>query len=300
MNARLLILFFVILLAQPVAAQVSAAPTHAPGEASALLQMTAGERQFFALGLTLSRGAFAYAELARQATLVSRMRSKIAQVGQLGKLSPIARRNRVAANDCLTQTLALMQAMNAPDTALKPVRREAERLAAPLALTADARPLALFNAQAAQTLSALSEFDALSSLPEDPALRQWLAAPGVSDSAQVWYGEGEIAALAQIAAARQMPELLPPAQQIATDLRGLRDWLSLRLPDVPSPEQAALRSALEAFLRSDEQRTTPGRKSRKPLTPSQLQALGDISRQLQAQVLGPETEPVLRETASRP
>ena len=35
------------------------------------LQINSGERQFFALGLTLSRGAFAYAELAKQATAVA-------------------------------------------------------------------------------------------------------------------------------------------------------------------------------------------------------------------------------------
>ena len=120
-----------------------------------------------------------------------------------------------------------------------------------------------------------------------PALRIWLASPGLRESASVWYGEGEISGLAQIAAACQMPDLLPPAQQIATDLRGLRDWLALRLPDAPSPEQAALQSALEAFLQQTAQAERPGLRSRKLLTLTQLQALGDISRQLQAQVLGP-------------
>ncbi len=259
--------------------------------------MTAGERQFFALGLTLSRGAFAYAELARQATLVSHTRSKIAQVGQLGKLSPTARRNRLTAQAGLTQTLALMQAMNAPAAALIPIRRAAERLDGPLPITSDARPLAFFNGGAAQTLSSLSEFETLSSLPEDPALRNWLSSPGICDSAQVWYGEGEIAALAEIAAAQQMPELLPPAEQIATDLRGLRDWLALRLPDAPSPEQAALKDALETFLR-DAKPVTSGQKSRKPLSSAQLHALGGISRLLQTQVLGPDT--ALHEAASPP
>jgi len=288
MNARLLPLLLLVLLARPIAAQVAVvSPSTATPPQAAPIQMTASDRQFFALGLTLSQGAFAYAELAKQATAVSHTRSKIAQMSQLGKLAPVAQRNRLAAGDALAQTLALMRNMNAPGTALEPVRRAAARLTAPLALTSDARPLALFNAQAAQTLSSLSEFETLSSLPEDPALRKWLASPGVSDAAQVWYGEGEIAALAQIAAARQMPELLPPAEQIATDLRGLRDWLALRLPDSPTPDQAALKASLEAFLR-DARPVEPGRKSRKPLSSPQLQALGAISRLLQAQVLGPE------------
>lgn len=294
MNTRWLLLVLLLpgLLIQPAAAQTPSVPVAAAidrEESASLLQMTTTERQFFALGLTLARGSFAYAELAGEATVVSHTRSKIAQVGKLGKLAPVARRNRLTAGEFLRQTQALMLTMNAPAAALTPIRKASERLAAPLALTAEARPLAIFNGDAAQTLSSLNEFESLSSLPEDPALQKWLTSPGVSDSAQVWYGEGEIAALAQIAAARQMPELLPPAQEIATDLRGLHDWLALRLPDTPTPEQAALQKSLEVFLVDAGQKTKMSQKSQKPLTPAQMEALGSISRLLQLQVLGTET-----------
>lgn len=294
MNTRWLLLVLLLpgLLIQPATAQKLAGPVAATDErkeSSSLLQMTATERQFFALGLTLARGSFAYAELAGEATVVSHTRSKIAQVGKLGKLAPVARRNRQTAGEYLRQTQALMLTMNAPAAALAPIRKASERLTAPLVLTPDARPLAIFNGEAAQTLSALNEFETLSSLPEDPALRKWLTSPGVSDSAQVWYGEGEISALAQIAAAHRMPELLPPAQEIATDLRGLRDWLSLRLPDTPTPEQAALQKSLEQFLLDAGLKTKMSQKSQKPLSPAQMEALGTISRLLQLQVLGTET-----------
>ena len=294
MNTRWLLLVLLLpgLLIQPATAQKLDGPVAATDErkeSSSLLQMTATERQFFALGLTLARGSFAYAELAGEATVVSHTRSKIAQVGKLGKLAPVARRNRLAAADYLGRTVTLMAAMNAPAAALAPIRKASERLTAPLVLTPDARPLAIFNGEAAQTLSALNEFETLSSLPEDPALRKWLTSPGVSDSAQVWYGEGEISALAQIAAAHRMPELLPPAQEIATDLRGLRDWLSLRLPDTPTPEQAALQKSLEQFLLDAGLKTKMSQKSQKPLSPAQMEALGTISRLLQLQVLGTET-----------
>ena len=288
----LLVLLLPGLLIQPATAQKLDGPVAATDErkeSSSLLQMTATERQFFALGLTLARGSFAYAELAGEATVVSHTRSKIAQVGKLGKLAPTARRNRLAAADYLGRTVTLMAAMNAPAAALAPIRKASERLTAPLVLTPDARPLAIFNGEAAQTLSALNEFETLSSLSEDPALRKWLTSPGVSDSAQVWYGEGEISALAQIAAAHRMPELLPPAQEIATDLRGLRDWLSLRLPDTPTPEQAALQKSLEQFLLDAGLKTKMSQKSQKPLSPAQMEALGTISRLLQLQVLGTET-----------
>ena len=288
----LLVLLLPGLLIQPATAQKLDGPVAATDErkeSSSLLQMTATERQFFALGLTLARGSFAYAELAGEATVVSHTRSKIAQVGKLGKLAPVARRNRQTAGEYLRQTQALMLTMNAPAAALAPIRKASERLTAPLVLTPDARPLAIFNGEAAQTLSALNEFETLSSLPEDPALRKWLTSPVVSDSAQVWYGEGEISALAQIAAAHRMPELLPPAQEIATDLRGLRDWLSLRLPDTPTPEQAALQKSLEQFLLDAGLKTKMSQKSQKPLSPAQMEALGTISRLLQLQVLGTET-----------
>lgn len=285
-----LILALLLLLALPASAGKApadgpeAAPPGAPPPAGAL-QMGPDERRFFALGLTLSRGAFAYAELAKAATEVARTRSRLAQVGKLAKLAPLAGRSRKAAGEEVARALALMRAMAAPPAALAPVEKAAQRLAGPLPISGDAKPLLLFNREAARALSSLNEFETLSSLPEDPALRAWLAAPRLPRSAAVWYGEGEIVALAQTAAAHEMPSLLPPAQQVATDLRGLRDWLALRLPDAPTPEQAALRDALAAFLRE----TAPARpevKSPKPLTLPQLQALGEIGRRLEAQALG--------------
>ncbi len=286
-------LALLLLLTLPGLAQNRETPMPTP-TASTLqadtLQMDPHERQFFALGLTLSRGAFAYAELAKAATEAARTRSRLAQVGKLGKLAPLAEQNRKTAGEAVARALALMRVMDAPPAALAPVAKAADRLAGPLPITADAKPLLSFSRDAGHTLSSLNEFETLSSLPEDPALRAWLDAPGVARSASVWYGEGEIAALAQIAAAHEMPDLLPPAQQIATDLRGLRDWLAGCLPGAPTPEQASLKAALESFLRETAS-AHPGVKSRKPLTLPQLQALGAISRQLEILVLEPDPIP---------
>ena len=160
------------------------------------------------------------------------------------------------------------------------MRRAAARLAGPLPLAGDARRVSVFSHNAGQTLAALDEFNTLSSLPDDAAVQHWLAA---TPSGQVWYAEGLIAALGETAAAQQMPDLLPPVKEIATDLRGLRDWLSLRLPDPPSPDQTALVTALNDFLR---QTSRTGRPQATPLTLTQLQSFGDISRRLQALVLG--------------
>ena len=178
-----------------------------------------------------------------------------------------------------------MEMLQAPAPALAPVRRAAERLARPLKLTGDAKRIAFFSGKAARTLAALDEFNTLSSVPDDAALRRWLAA---APSGQVWYAEGLVAALGETAAAQQMPDLLPPVKEIATDLRGLRDWLSLRLPDAPTPDQAALVAALNDFL---SQTSRTGRPQAAPLSLPQLQSLGDISRRLQAQMLGDPAAP---------
>ncbi len=275
-----------LLFALPVWAQASAAP---PVTA---LQIGPDERQFFDLGATLARGAFAYAELAKQASAVQKTRGKLAQVRQLERLDPLAGRCRAAAHLEVSRAEMLMRQLNAPESAVAPVSAAATRLAGPLPMAGDARPLALFSRPAARTVSALSEFEALSSLPDTPAVRAWLETPTLVRSAAVWYAEGEIAGLSQIAAAHEMPDLLPPTEQIATDLRGLRDWLALRLPDTLSPEQAGLKHDLNLFLEQASVAARPGVKSPKLLSLLQLQALGSISRRVQAQVLGgdaPET-----------
>ena len=273
-----------LLFSLPVWAQASAQAS-APAPPSLGLQIGPEERQFFDLGATLARGAFAYAELAKQAAAVQKTRSKLAQVRQLERLNPLAGRSRTQAQQEVSRAETLMRRLHAPEAAVAPVAAAAAHLARPLPITGDAKPLALFNRPAARTVSALSEFEALSSLPDHPAIRAWLESK-LPRSANVWYAEGEIAGLSQIAAAHEMPDLLPPTEQIATDLRGLRDWLALRLPEMPSAEQAALRHDLNAFLEQASAQSRPGTKSPKLLSLPQLQALGSISRRVQAQVLG--------------
>ena len=109
MKARLVSALLLVLAAPSALAQT--APIPVPNAPGSTLQIGAEDRQFFELGTILARGAFAYAELAKQATGVAKTRSKIAQVGQLGKLEPIAKRDRLAAREGLTEAAGLMRAL---------------------------------------------------------------------------------------------------------------------------------------------------------------------------------------------
>ena len=245
------------------------------------------KRQFFDLGLTLSRGAFAYAPLAKEATAVGKTPSKIEQVRQLGRLDPLAGKSRAEARTRMDRTVLLMRRLHAPETAVAPVAAAAAQLAGPLPLNSDAQTLAFWSRPAARTVASLSEFQILASLPEDPAVARWLHAPGLPLSAPLWYSAGTLAGRSEIAAAHEMPDLLPPPAQVFTDLRGLRDALAWPLV---SPDTIALRNALDKFLKDAP--VGPGVGPR-TLSLAQLQALAGISRRLQAQLgteaAGPET-----------
>ena len=281
--------------------QTGASPLQkSPPEKSPLETRQVGpdERQFFDLGATLARGAFAYAELAKQAAAAASGRDKLAQVRRLSRLDPLAGRSRLAAREEIRRAEALMRELHASAGALAPVSAATVRLSGTLPTSGDAQALAFFSPPAARTVSSLNEFETLSSLPDDPALRVWLAGAAPGRSAQAWYAAGKIAALAQIAAAQEMPDLLPPPAQIVTELRGLRDWLALpqRPPtQSPSPQQAALRQDVSTLLDQASLAAPPGVKPPPRLTSAQLQALGSISRRVQAEVLGADGA----ETAAR-
>ena len=245
------------------------------------------ERQFFDLGLTLSRGAFAYAPLAKQAAAVEKTPSKIEQVRQLSRLDPLAGKSRADARTRMDRTVLLMRRLHAPETAVAPVAAAAAQLAGRLPFNSDAQTLAFWSRPAARTIASLSEFQILSSLPEDPAVARWLHMPEMPSSASLWYSAGTLAGRSEIAAAHEMPDLLPPPVQVFADLRGLRDALA---HSAVSPERAALRNALEAYLKD-----APNGSAAAPrtLSPAQLQGLAGISRRLQTQLgteaAGPET-----------
>lgn len=263
-----------------------------PVPTPARLDIAPRERQYFALGTALAQGTFAYAALGAQAGRIEQGHAGHAKVAALGRLAPEALRARTAARDGFVQAVALMQSLDAPPAIVSPVARLAARLSKPLVLTEDSRAIKSLNPDAALALSALSESSTIARVMDDHALTRWLGGSAEHRSGPVWYAEGQIAGIAQIAAAEHLPDLLPPAADVATDLRGLRDWLALRVPERPGAELAALQAAIADFLRQTAQ--GPGQPRLSPtqrVSEAQLAQLGSISQALQAQMLPADASP---------
>ena len=260
-------------------AQTPAAPLP-PTTQQAPLFVTPRERRFFTLGLSLSQAAFAHAGVTRRASRLSRTHNLNAKVNGLTALAPDANAARLLAQDALSRAATLLPDMDTPPDVSSPIERLSAQMARPLALTGDAAAVAPLNADAARTLASLGEARQLSDLLNAPALKAWLKSPALAKDEPVWYAEGVLAGMTEAAAVQELPGLLPPAADLATDLRGLRDWLSGRLPETPTPEQNALQDALSGFVQG-----TAGKGHTPTLTAAQLHALGDISRMLQAQML---------------
>ncbi|MEO7717156.1 MAG: hypothetical protein ABIY70_13210 [Capsulimonas sp.] len=250
------------------------------------LSVTAAERQYFAFGYSLAKAAFSYAELAKRATKITKIKDKNKAVQELGNLLPIAERNREMAKGSFSDALTTMRALHAAPQATATISNAVQRLNKPLALVGEAHDVALQSPNAGRALASLNEFERLSGLSENATIKQWIASPAVPASGKVWYAEGLIAGLAEISAQEQMPDLLPPLSEITTDLRGMRDWLVLRFPDKPSAEQNDLKSRLNKFL----VQAAPSSKSSRLMTLAELKQLGDICRDLRLQLL-PDTAP---------
>lgn len=268
-------------LAQTPPAAITSPDT--PPAAVAALNVVPDERRYFELGLVLARASFAQAALTKQTSQISRTPPASGRVGRLAKLAPDALRRRAQEQEGLTRALALLQELNAPPGVLAPLTRLGAAMDKPPVAQGDAQSVAAVDGDAGAVLASLQESSRLTATLESAALKMWLKA---NESGQVWYAEGLMAGVSEVATRESLPDLLPSLHELATDLRGLRDWLTLRLPDSPTPEQTALQTALTQFLQQSAAVKKP-----KTLTKTQLRALGDISRMLQAQVLNP-SEPL--------
>jgi hypothetical protein len=249
------------------------------------LNVSPAERRYFELGAVLSKAAFSYAGLAQQTRSISKDGMSDAQLAQIGKLAPDAQKSHDSAHTLLDRAVTLLQGLKAPAKVVTPLSMLAGQFAKPLTPSGTSKQIAAFAPEAGTVLAALDESTHLSNLLDSKNLRTWATGPHSNPTGKVWYSEGLMAGVAGVAAALNQPDLLPPASELATDLRGLRDWLSLRLPETPTPDQEALQTALDTFL----QQTSAKGTQVKTLTPAQLQDLGGISRLLEAQILPPDS-----------
>lgn len=253
----------------------STVPTPVP------LQISEIERDYFEMGYSLSKAAFGYADIAKQSVQIQKGKDRMQQIKLLAGLAPAAERDRLAIRESLNQTVFMMRTLGASKDAFLQVTSAADDLNRPLVVDGGAKDLAALSPDAGKTLASLNEFERISGLTQSPEIATWLKGRHQNRVGNVWYAEGMIAGVAEVASAQDMPELLPTVGEIATDLRGLRDWLVLRMPDPPSTEQTALSSALDDFLNTSSQ----SKRQDRPVTSTELVALGSISRQLQTQVL---------------
>jgi hypothetical protein len=258
-------------------------PTPTPAQQPPpLLQMTSVEREYFELGYSLATGAFAYADLARQVSAIPvyHRHDRSGQIRLLAALTPVVLRDRGIIRDNLSETLEQMHNLHAAPSAIAVVGQAADMLNKPIRITGDAKTVTALNPDAGRTLAALNEFERISGITESPTISDWLNGPGKNGVGNVWYAEGLISGVASIAAAQNLPDLLPPVSEISTDLRGLRDWLLIRMPDSRTAAQSTLRKTLDAFLRS----TSWPKVQDRSVSPAELAMLGTISRELQNQV----------------
>lgn len=261
------------------------------------LRVTLIEQQYFDLGYSLAKSAFSYADLAKQAEAIPTAKDRATQLQSLAALAPVAAHDRNITEGNLKHTVTLLRSLNASPDAIAAIEAQAEALGHPLELTDDAKQVAALNPGAGQTLAALDEFERVGGLTETPAIMAWLNGPKHFGAGNVWYAEGMIAGVAGIAAAEEMPDLLPTADEVSTDLCGLRDWITIRMPSQPTVEAAALRDALDAFLKV----TDWPKVAERPVSDTELTALGSISEMLQQQVLErPATDPDAPPSASPP
>lgn len=275
-----IVVLTLLLIGQAAAVAAQNVPSPSP-QADARVNATDAERQYFELGDVLAQAALADVSLVAKTRRITYADMTDAQLAQIGKLAPDALKARGAAQSLFARAVALMQCLKAPADALAPVSALSMRLGKPLTPTGTARQVADLNADAGTVLAALDESDRLSAVLDNKALQNWATGTGSSQTGRVWYAEGLMVGVTHVAAALDQPDLLPPVADLATDLRGLRDWLSLRLPDSPTLDQIALQTDIDQFLT----KAANARRRAKTLTLAQVADLEKIGHLLESQIL---------------
>lgn len=264
--------------AQPIGSKAEGSSIASP---VAEIDMTASERQYFDFGYSLSKAAFAHAVLTKKAISLANIHDRDKKLQELAALAPKAMEVRGNVLRYLNDAYAAMHNLKAPSYATAVIEAQIATYSKPIKYAPSMKDLCKYNPNAAVTLGCMDSFERTSGVPEYPELHKWMTSSKTSGPQRVWYAEGLIAGVAEIAADQDMPELLPPLSDITTDIRGLRDWLTLRLPETPSPEQMELRKQLNDFLIHVKRPES----ERRLLTRTELGNLGLICKNLKELVL---------------
>lgn len=260
----------------PASTMSSAAPIITP------INVAPDERLMFQLGDYLGKASFVDAGLVREINASAASGDKDAELTELEKLSAEALFNRSRELGYFLDARQLMWNIRAPIIAIAPIAQAIQYLKKPIEFHGQTSELAQSNQNAAVTLYVLEEYPRLSTVPDSPPLRHWIDSAAKEHNGHVWYAEGLISGISVIAAECKNPQILPKAADIATDLAGLRDWITIRLPDTPSPDQLALRAAVESLLDS----VTKYDHAEGSITQYQLTKLGMVSKTIEGEVFG--------------
>jgi len=267
--------------AAPPAAQPPSATTQVPAVVTPI-NVFPDESLMFQLGDYLGKASFVNAALVQEINATTVAGNRDTELAMLEKMAQPALNNRARQLSYLLSARQLMWNMRAPETAIHPISLAIAQLRKAPIYSGQTIELAKTDPRAAITLAVLEEYPKFSGIQDTHVFRRWIGQTARAHNGHVWYAEGLIAGFAVIAAENKKPDLLPKAPEIATDLAGQLNWITIRLPDTPSPDQLALRAKVFALLNSvskfDHQNDY--------ITQYQLQQLGQISSTIEGEVFG--------------
>ena len=275
--------------AAPPAAQPPSATAQVPATVTPI-NVFPDESLMFQLGDYLGKASFVNAALVQEINSVTIAGDRDTELALLEKLAQPALNNRTRQLGYLLSVRQLMWNMRAPVTAIKPISLAIIQLRKAPVYSGQTVELAKTDPRAAFTLAVLEEYPKFSGIQDTHIFRKWIGQTARAHNGHVWYAEGLIAGFAVIAAENKKPDLLPKAPEIATDLAGQLNWITIRLPDNPSPDQLALRTKVFDLLNS----VSKFDHENDYITQYQLQQLGQISSTIEGEVFGlPADSPII-------
>jgi hypothetical protein len=269
-------------IAPPPATAPAIAQVPAPITPITPINVYPDESLMFQVGDYLGKASFVNSPVMQAISATTVVGKRNDELALLEKLAQTALNNRARQLNYLLSARQLMWNMRAPEKSIAPLTSAINTLKVQPAYSGQTLELSKTDPAAALTLAILEEYPKVCSVQDSLQFRAWVNSAARQHNGHVWYAEGLISGLTDVAAANKMPTLLPRAPEIATDLEGELNWITIRLRDTPSPDQLALRDKVFALLKS----VSKNDHVRDYITQYQLHQLGDITKSIEGEVFG--------------